>query len=219
MSKFKNPALKCMSNVPHHTPIGIVIPVYDAWNNHNLDRAIYTIEQCVDLPYQLSLGVGKQCVAANRIKGEARLDPSIDWVLHMDDDVLVPPGFTSRLLSVLMQGTSKYGAVSAVMHGPARKAQNDLNPDDIPIGKVKTCLPPGTCFMYNRRVTPIKWDVGYGGSQWEDTDAMMQIKAEGYLTCANGNVQIMHMNNWFENKWWNENKARFFSKWGEECLS
>jgi len=224
MSKIQHPALKTMSCVPADTKIGIVIPVYNYVNNTNLAQAIYTIEQCSDLPYQLSLGIGPQCVAKNRIKGEKRLDPGIDWIIQMDDDVLVPPGFMSKMLSVLMQGTAKgavramneatrYGAVSAVMYGPRGETQNDLHPDRVPIGTIQTCLPPGTCFMYNRRVTPIEWDTQYQGSQWEDTDAMMQIRSQGYLLAATGNVQIMHKNSWSENKWWKENKAHFHSKW------
>jgi hypothetical protein len=221
MSKIKHPALKTMVGVPHDTPIGIVIPVYNYVNNTNLAQAMYTVEQCSDLPYQLSLGIGPQCVAANRIKGEQRLDPAIRYVIQMDDDVLVPPGFMSKFLSVIQQGTSHgdalgeatIGAVSAVMYGPRGEAQNDLHPDVVPVGTQKKCLPPGTCFMYDRKATPVMWDMKYQGSQWEDTDAMMQIRKAGLDTVATGNVQILHKNSWSENKWWNENKAHFESKW------
>lgn len=222
MSKIKHPALKTLSCVPADTPIGIVIPVYNYVNNTNLAQAIYTVEQGSDLPYQLSLGIGPQCVAKNRIKGEKRLDPSIRYVIQMDDDVLVPPGFMSKMLSVLQQGTSHgdkegaaIGAVSAVMYGPRGEAQNDLHPDNVPIGTQKDCLPPGTCFMYDRLATPILWDTRYQGSQWEDTDAMKQVQRWGCRTVATGNVQILHKNSWSENKWWNENKAHFESKWGK----
>ncbi len=212
MSKLKNPALKVMSHVSADLKVGVVIPVYNYISNTNLAQAQYTIEQCSDLPYQLSLGIGPQCVAKNRLKGEARLDPSIRYVIQMDDDVLVPPGFMSKLLSVLLSQDG-VGAVSAVMYGPRGEAQNDLHPDRVPVGTVKECLPPGTCFMYDREKTPIAWDPAYQGSQWEDTDAMMQVRAAGFKTVASGNVQILHKNSWSENKWWNENKAHFQSKW------
>lgn len=221
--RLKPPAIRTMCQVGADMPVGIVIPVYDAWNNHNLDRAIYTIEECCDLPYQLKLGVGKNCVAKNRNKGLAKVDSRIEYIIMMDDDVLVGPGFASKFVSVLQQGTSHdrvpeaagVGVVSAVMYGPGRKPQNDLHPDAVPPGKQIDCLPPGTCFAYNRARTPIVFDEDYQGSQWEDTDAMMQVKALGQSTVATGNIQIMHMNNWSENKWWNENRARFMAKWPE----
>jgi len=212
MSKLKNPRLRMYKTIVRSPKIGIVIPVYNYVGNTNLAQAIYTIEQCCDMPYQLSLGIGPHCVAKNRVKGESRLDPSIRYVLQMDDDVLVPPHFASEMVQVL-QSQDNIGAVSAVMVGPTGAAQNDLSYDAIGPGVVKECLPPGTCFMYDRKDVPIVWDTRYQGSQWEDTDAMMQIRATGKKTVATGNVQIMHKNNWSENKWWNENKALFTEKW------
>ncbi|HUW11892.1 MAG TPA: hypothetical protein VM537_19350, partial [Anaerolineae bacterium] len=155
-----------------------------------------------------------QCVAANRIKGEARLAPDIRFVIHMDDDVLLPPHFMSQLLSVLVS-QDNVGAVSAVMTGARGEVQNDINPTRIPVGTVQASDHlAGTCFAYDREKTPIVWDAEYQGSQWEDTDAMMQIKAQGYRTVATGNVQIIHRNNLNKAaKFWNENKAHFISKW------
>jgi len=212
MANMTNPALTTFKTLPGSPPVGICIPVYNTAGNTNLAQAQYTVRQCVDLPYQLSLGVGAQCVAKNRLKAEARLDPSIRYVIHMDDDVLVPPHFASKFVQIL-QSQDRVGVVSAVMYGPRLEAQNDLHPSRIQPGQVVECLPPGTCFAYDREKTPIAWDGEYLGSQWEDTDAMMQIKALGYKTVATGCVVIMHKNNWSENKFWEENKARFMSKW------
>jgi len=214
MPKLNNPALKTLVAKVMHEKVGIVIPVYNPIANKNLALTQWCIRQCSDLPYQLSLGVGPQCVAANRIKGEARLADDIRFVIHMDDDVVLPPHFMSQMLSVLVT-QDKVGAVSAVMTGTRGEAQNDISPTTIPVGVVKEIeFLPGTCFVYDREKTPIAWDVEYLGSQWEDTDAMMQVKAQGYRTMATGNVQIMHRNNMnaaIGN--WAENRAHFVSKW------
>jgi hypothetical protein len=149
-------------------------------------------------------------------------------VLQVDDDVLLPPHFLSKMVSVLMQGTSKdrapdaakIGAVSAVMMGPRGEAQNGLHPNNIDIGQVVEALIPGTCFMYNRTRTPIEWDPKYLGSQWEDTDGIVQIRQQGYKTVATGNVRIMHRNpmSGGGKKHWQENREYFLSKWGPEVL-
>jgi hypothetical protein len=216
MGKLVEPPLQTQYPVSLDTPIGIVVPVYNHVENTNLAATIFTIEHCADLPYQLSLGIGPNCVAKNRQKGEARLAPEIEYVLQIDDDVLVPPGFLSKMLSVLEQAASKVGAVSAVMTGPRGEAQNGLFPGNIPPGRVVDALIPGTCFMYNRKRTPVEWDFKYKGSQWEDTDGIMQIRKKGYRTVATGNVQIMHRNPMSGGgvKYWNENKEYFISKWG-----
>jgi hypothetical protein len=213
MSRIKEPALKTFKTFHDREKVGIVIPVYATIGNENLGLVQYSIEQCCDLPYQLSMGIGQRCVAANRIKGEARLDHSIRYVIHMDDDVVLPPFFASNLLSVLLQQPRDIGAVSVTMMGMRGEAQNNLHPDKVPVGTQIDALIPGTCFIYDREKTPIVWDTNYQGSQWEDTDAMMQIWARGLRTVATGNVTIMHRNNWTESKHWNENKALFDKKW------
>jgi hypothetical protein len=214
MPKLNHPALKPLIAKVMHEKVGIVIPVYNPIANVNLAQTQWCIKQCSDLPYQLSLGVGPQCVAANRIKGEARLNDDIRFVIHMDDDVLLPPHFMSQLLSVLVS-QDNVGAVSAVMSGARGNPQNDVSPAVIPVGKVQEIeFLPGTCFAYDREKTPIVWDAEYQGSQWEDTDAMMQVKAQGYRTVATGNVQIIHRNNLNKAvKFWKENKAHFQTKW------
>ena len=213
MNRIKNPALNPFKVQVDRHPVGIVIPIYSTIGNDNLALVQYGIEQCCDMPYQLSMGVGPRCVAANRIKGEQRLDRNIRYIIHMDDDVVVPPFFASKLLSVLLQQPGDIGAVSVTMMGMRGEAQNNLHPDMVPVGTQIDTLIPGTCFIYDRQKTPILWDMEYQGSQWEDTDAMMQIRAQGFRTVATGNVTIMHRNNWTESKHWNENKALFNKKW------
>lgn len=192
--------------------LGICVPVYNQVGNANLAQLIWSIGQCSDLPYQLSLGVGPVCVARNRLKAEARLDPSIKYVMHVDDDVLLPPHFASKLVCVLSVDEG-VGAVSALMSGARGEPQNDLHPTAFSPGEVRECLPPGTCFVYNRERTPIVWDAEYQGSQWEDTDGMMQIKAAGKRLVATADVQILHKNNLSQNKYWNQNRERFVQKW------
>jgi hypothetical protein len=158
MSKIKNPPLKCFVAKVRDEKVGIVVPVYATIGNDNLGSVLYGVTQCVDLPYQFSMGVGPNCVAANRIKGEARLDPSIRYIIHMDDDVLLPPHFASKLISVLRQQPGDIGVVSAAMMGMRGEKQNDLHPDTLQPGEQRDCLPPGTCFAYDREKTPIVWD-------------------------------------------------------------
>lgn len=212
MSKLKNPPLNAFKTITCSPRVGICIPVYASIGNDGLPTVLYGIEQCCDLPYQLSVGLSPNSVAKNRIKAEARLSDDIRYVIHMDDDIVLPPFFASKLVQVL-QSQDNVGAVSAVMMGVRGQAQNDLHPDAVPPGEIKETTPPGTCFAYDRKKTPVEWDTAYLGSQWEDTDAMRQIQAQGYKTVATGNVVIMHKNNWSENKHWNENKAHFEEKW------
>lgn len=214
MSKINHPALKTLVAKVMHEQVGIVIPVYEPLGNANLAQVQWSIRQNSDLPYQLSLGCGQRPVAQNRLKAEARLNDDIRFVIHMDDDVTLPPHFMSQLLSVLVS-QDNVGAVSAVMVGSRCQPQNDVNPMDIPYGKTKEIeFLPGTCFAYDRKKTPIVWDPNYLGSQWEDTDAMMQIKAQGFRTMATGNVTIVHKNNLkAAASNWNENRDYFKQKW------
>ena len=193
--------------------IGICIPVYDHIGNENLAAAIWSIKSnSPGWDYQLSLGIGKNCVAKNRNKALARLDPDIRKVIMMDDDVLVPYNFITGL-KMDLDYREEIGVVGASMVGPRGEAQNDCHPNAIEGNWRVTINLPGTCFMYDRVDTPIVFDEAYLGSQWEDTDAMRQVQAMGQKTVCTSRVQIMHRNNWSENKWWAENKMHFYSKW------
>jgi GT2 family glycosyltransferase len=220
MGKIKQPLLKTMTAVSPDTPVGIVIPVYNHVGNENLAATVFTIERCADLPYQISLGIGPNCVAKNRNKGLARLDPDIEFILMADDDILVPPGFLSKMVSTLLQNKAKIGMVSATMMGPRGEPQNDLHPNAIPPGHIEPRILPGTCVLYNRKRTPIEWDENYVGSQWEDTDGWAQVRKMGFQTVANGNVQIMHKNpmSGGGRKYWEQNQGYFFKKWGRNVL-
>ena len=198
--------------------VGICIPVYEHIGNENLAQAIWSIKSnSGGWDYQLSLGIGHNSVAKNRNKALARLDDDIDIVLMMDDDVLVPYNFIGGLHMDLGSDATPYniGVVGASMVGPRGERQNDCHPNDIETTWRETINLPGTCFMYNRKDTPIVFDEKYQGSQWEDTDAMRQVQAMGQMTICSTRVQILHKNNWSQNKWWEENKAHFISKWGK----
>lgn len=202
--------------------IGVCIPVYNAVGNLNLASAVWSIEQCSDLPYQLSLGISPNCIAKNRIKAEKRIGSSIRHILALDDDVIVAPYYASKMAKVLIENPD-IGIVSAIMMGPRGEKQNGLHPENIGPGEIVDAMIPGTCIMYDRERTPIKWDTAYKHSQWEDTDAVLQVRGMGFRTVALGDVQIMHRNNAMASgklpPFWDENKKYFLSKWGEEALS
>jgi GT2 family glycosyltransferase len=197
--------------------VGICIPVYNHIDNENLAQAIWTLENCaMDVDYQLQLGIGRNCVARNRNKALARLHPTTRYVLMADDDILAPPDYLGKMMEI-MDDNEDIGALSACMLGARGQRQNDCSPYNIPDGVsfVDNVNIPGTFFMYDRIKTPVEFDERYQGSQWEDTDAMRQIQAAGFRTVVTSEIQILHRNNWSQNKYWEENKALFYSKWGK----
>lgn len=215
MTKIEQPRLAPFFKEAAGQPIGICIPCYNHVDNDGLAQAIWTMQMGSDLPYQLALGIGRACVAKNRNKALARLDPDIKWVLMSDDDILAPPGFLSLLMKPFLEHPD-IGVVSATMLGARGEKQNDCYPGNIPEGQelLDRKNPPGTFFLYNRERTPIEFDERYLGSQWEDTDAMRQVQAVGLRTVITNRVTIMHKNNWSQNKYWEDNKRLFASKWG-----
>ncbi len=224
MAKIKRAQLKTMCGVPSDTKVGICIPVYNAVDNQHLATTVFTLEQGSDLDYQLSLGIGPNCVAKNRNKALERIDPEIRYIVMADDDIVASPFWASKMVSTLEQFTShgrnreeqRYGMVSATMMGPRGEPQNHIHPDRIPPGEVQDVgLVPGTFIMYDRVLCPIEWDENYKQSQWEDTDAAMQVQQFGYKVAVNGNVQIIHKSplKAVGGQVWDENKAYFQSKW------
>lgn len=221
MSKIKEPKLVCPWEQGTEITVGVCIPVYNAVGNMKLASAVWSLDQCSDLPYQLSLGIGPNGVAKNRVKAEQRIDPSIRYILITDDDIIASPHWASKMIGIL-QADKNIGAVSAVMMGPRGERQNGLHPELIGPGEIVDALIPGTFVMYDRKKTPIVWDVEYQGSQWEDTDGMIQIKQQGFRLVATGDVQIMHKNEAMSEgktpKFWQENKDHFMKKWGPGVL-
>ena len=67
--------------------ISVIIPVYEG--SEKLQRTLWSIRSTADLPYELIVAEGKQCVAKNRNAGLARA--RFDLVAFCDDDVLLPP--------------------------------------------------------------------------------------------------------------------------------
>jgi GT2 family glycosyltransferase len=188
--------------------------------NEKLASAVWSLEQCCDLPYYLSLGIGPNGVAKNRLKALKRIPDEVRHILMADDDIIASPHWASRMVS-LLRNQDRIGAVSAVMMGPRGERQNGLHPELIGPGDLIDALIPGTFVMYDRLKCDIQWDTNYQGSQWEDTDGIVQVRKAGYRTVATGSVQIMHKNSALAKgkpKFWDENRAYFLSKWGEEVL-
>lgn len=196
--------------------IGICIPIYDHVDNKGLGTLVWSINQNSQIPFKISMGIGRNCVAKNRNKALRALPEDIRFVLMVDDDVILPYGWDTTMYGMLLRYRD-FGVISATMMGPRGEAQNDLHPEAFEVGTelVERKILPGTCFMYDRARTPIVFDENYEGSQWEDTDAMMQVHQMGKKTGVTPLVQIIHANNWSENKYWGQNKALFEAKWGK----
>ncbi len=188
--------------------VSVIIPAYD--DSDLLRRAIWSIRTTADLPYELVIAREKQCVAKNRNMGLDRATQ--DLTFFMDDDVLLPAGWMSRLVSVLA-GREDYGAVSAFMsfpNGAPQMTRYDMKP-----GELWEVSIPGTCFVYSRaRVGDQRFDEGYLGSQWEDTDWMWTIQEKGLCTVMTRDVWIIHDHALSENQWLHVNMKRFHDKWG-----
>lgn len=135
-----------------------------------------------------------------------------DLVIFMDDDVLLPPFFASKMIATLA-ARPEAGVVSAIMTNPDGTKQNGVfcKPNQI-----LDTLPPGTCFCYSKeRLGDCEFDENYVGSQWEDTDFMVQVHEKKLKTYGLGSVHIIHDNNWtgHTNETWKQNMDYFVQKW------
>ena len=153
----------------------------------------------------------ERCVAANRNAALAKLDTR--YVVMMDDDVLLPMLWLEKLMLVLL-ATPDAGIVGPKMTGMIGQSQNGQSL--LKVDEVMDCVMPGTLMLFDReRVTGCVFDEEYLGSQWEDTDFVMQVKAKGLSTLVTGSVWILHDNEFTNGRGDNyvKNKARFKSKW------
>lgn len=136
-----------------------------------------------------------------------------DLVIFMDDDVLLPPFFASKMLGALAARPDA-GVISAVMTSPDGTKQNGVFCEP---HQILETLPPGTCFCYSREKLgeDVVFDDHYVGSQWEDTDFMVQVHEKGLKTYGLGAVHIIHDNNWtgHTNETWKQNMDYFSEKW------
>ena len=187
----------------------VIIPAYD--DSDRLRRLLWMIEQTADMPVELIVACAKQCVAKNRNAGLDRA--SHDLTFFMDDDVMLPPHWMSRLTAVL-RSADDIGAASAHLifpNGAPQTRRADLAP-----GESWEVTIPGTCFAYSRqRVGDQRFDEEYIGSQWEDTDWMWTIQRLGLRTVMTGDVQVLHDHVLKESQWLRHNGARFLGKWGK----
>lgn len=196
----------------------LIIPVYE--KTGTLKRTQWSILQTIDLPCNLVIAEGQQSVAKNRIDGLTKSQNNA--VVMMDDDVLLPPFWPSKMLRVL-EDNKDIGVVSCSMTYPDLSPQNDLA--YIPPDKLVDCTPPGTCFAFFRdRIEGCQFDPEYETSQWEDTDFMIQVQRKGLQTMAYGAVWVLHdhgKKGFFRDKEWKEswerNRLKFVDKWPEEA--
>jgi len=175
-----------------------------------LKRTLWSIQQNLDVQAQIVVAEVQQSVARNRLHALERF--SGDVVIFMDDDVILPPCFASKLIATL-DALDDAGVVSAIMTNPDGSRQNNVfcSPE-----KTIGVLPPGTCFCYSRkRLKDCAFDPRYEASQWEDTDFMVQVQEMGLKTVATGSVWVLHDNQWtgHTSDTWRRNRERFARKW------
>ncbi len=188
--------------------VSVIIPALEECAR--LQRAIASVRATADLPYQLVVSRARQCVAKNRNAGLSRATQ--DLVAFLDDDVVLAPGWMSRLASALEQHAD-IGAASAHLVFPDGSPQS-RRPALAP-GELWEVTIPGTCFMYSRaRVGDTRFDERYVGSQWEDTDWMWRVQRRGLRTVVVGGVTVVHDHDLRENQWLAENRAHFEQVWG-----
>ena len=209
--------------VPQYAKLGkydgatltVIIPCYE--RGVKLNRTLWSIMQTADMPYRILISEEKQSVAKNRNAALAKVDT--DLIAQMDDDVILPPFWMSKMAAILER--DGVGVCAVRMTSPDGTPQNDLA--NLKPGTIVDCTPPGTLFMYDRTVVDgCEFDEEYIGSQWEDTDFMMQVKKKGLLTVASGDVWILHDQSSVEEgskmkelsaSPYEANKALFIHKW------
>ena len=199
-----------------HAPLGrfagrgvsVVIPALQ--DGERLRRAVWSVQQTADLPYELIVSCAPRCVAANRNAGLDRATQ--DLVAFLDDDVLLPACWMSRLAAVLAMHAD-VGAASGHLVFPDGSPQTRR--EHLADGELWDIPVPGTCFLYSReRVDDQRFDEDYQGSQWEDTDWVWRVRARGLRTVVVGGVRVVHDHDLRENEWLRENMRRFHAKWG-----
>jgi hypothetical protein len=189
--------------------VSIIIPAYA--DTPRLRRAMWSVCETADLPHELIVACAPQSVAKNRNAGLDRARH--DLVAFLDDDVLLPARWLSRLHAVLLARPDA-GAVTGLFTFPNGCPQT-RRPDLAP-GELWQVTIPGTCFLYSRaRVGDQRFDEGYAGSQWEDTDWMWAVQGKGLVTLACGDVRAIHDHTLRENQHLQANMARFLEKWGK----
>lgn len=189
--------------------VSIIIPAYA--DTPNLRRAVWSIQQTADMPYQLVVSLAQQSVAKNRNAGLDRAEH--DLVVFMDDDVLLPARWLSTLVAVL-DAHEDIGAVSArpiFPDGSPQTHRYELEP-----GELWDIMPAGTCFAYSReRVGDQRFDEYYRGSQWEDIDWMHTVRELGLRTVITADVVVIHDHTEAQNHWYVENGTHYHGKWLE----
>jgi hypothetical protein len=188
--------------------VSVIIP---AWADRpRLRRVLWSLRVTADLPYEPIVARAEQCVAKNRNAGLDRA--ACDLVAFLDDDVLLPAGWMSGLAAVIATHPD-VGAASAMFRFPDGCPQSRR--PDLPAGELWDVLPPGTCFLYSRaRVDDQRFDEGYAGSQWEDTDWMWRVRARGLRTVAVGGIDVAHEHVQLNSGFLLENMRRFHTTWG-----
>ncbi len=188
--------------------VDVVLPVWS--DSDHLRRTLWSIRRTADLPYSLIVSCARRSVAENRNAGLDR--GRHDVTFFLDDDVLLPPHWMSRLLSVLAR-RDDLGAVGPHLTFP-NGAPQTRRPDLAP-GELWEVTIPGTVFVYSRRrVGDPRFDEAYLGSQWEDTDWMWQLRDRGFSTALTGDVHVLHEHAAKVNRWLEENMRTFHEKWG-----
>ncbi|MEM7205300.1 MAG: glycosyltransferase [Planctomycetota bacterium] len=189
--------------------VSVIIPAHR--DSAKLRRAMWSVATTADLPFELIVALAPQSVAKNRNAGLDRA--SQDVVAFLDDDVLLPAHWLSRLVEALA-GARDLGAVSArLTFADGRPQMRDaaLGGAD---GPAATTI-PGTCFVYSRRrVNDQRFDHRYRGSQWEDTDWVWHVHQRGLRTVVCRDVHVVHEHQVGPKPHLEDNMRYFLGKWG-----
>jgi len=143
-----------------------------------------------------------------------------DYVIMIDDDVCgFPTGWNEKLVQVLVDIPKAVMVSARLMAGeniPGQMLGNPLWPGDDSLQTIKRQELPTACIAI--RNDGMRFDEGYVGSGWEDTDLCARLRgvyADGLWIVHNG-VQVIHKNEQkFQGENFRKNQLRYQSIWGK----
>lgn len=156
--------------------------------------------------FRLILICNKKSASENRNSGLRKIKS--DWFVMLDDDVIVTPGWLDNLLyyrrkdvgqispKILYPDNRLFAADIKLVKGHPTAVKGFGKKDNSDYNYVKEAeLLVGTCSLYNSAILEkCRFDENYKGSQQEDIDFSMQIKAAGYKLLYCGKSHVYHEN-------------------------
>ena len=206
------------------TKIDILIPCFAGTDK--LTKCVESVIKNTFYPYNLILTVQRQSVAHNR-NHLLRMGHS-PYVAFLDDDVEMPLHWDKHLIECLdqLQLPDSVNVMGVDVEKPfigvvgprivgADGAPQNLS-SSVEIGTFAVGYVCGAVMLWKRADWPNLYaDTNFIASQYEDTDIVMQMLAQGGVPVIDGRVTVTHFNEMKENtsETWQQNKAYFHSKW------